>query len=387
MTVNEAFLNCISAFIKGKKLTLELDAAQWRELVKTAQEQKMLPMVFEAAWDSMPDKLRAQVRHIVKQIAVGQIYRTSEFLKLYSELADEGITPLVVKGIVCRTTYEKPDYRASADEDLYIHENYEAFRDVMQSRGFSTDNADKSTANEECLCRNGLVIEGHWKLFPSSQKQLGKLNELSERFWQRAVRITVEGTELLTLEPTDHMIFLLLHAYKHFIFSGVGIRQMCDIAQWAKHYDIDWQRVHNVMSTANAECFAAAIFDAAEKYFGMAFPPMFERADSTALINDALDAGIYGSAKLSRSHSALMTLSAVDTKDESKRNMPIAKSLFPSRESLQGTYPWLKKNGALLPAAWGARIIKYLFTDDSSAAESVRLGNSRIKLLKQYKII
>lgn len=46
-------------------------------------------------------------------------------------------------------------------------------------------------------------------------------------------------------DACDHLIFLLLHAFKHFISSGVGVRQLCDIALWMRRFgaQIDWQRV------------------------------------------------------------------------------------------------------------------------------------------------
>ena len=51
-------------------------------------------------------------RRIVQQVMI-QTMKTSEFLQLYRFLAEAGIRPLVVKGIVCRELYPNPDYRAS----------------------------------------------------------------------------------------------------------------------------------------------------------------------------------------------------------------------------------------------------------------------------------
>ena len=144
-----------------------------------------------------------------------------------------------------------------------------------------------------------------------------------------------------------------------------------------------------MMRIVHGECFAAAVFDAGERYFGMEYPPFFERADCTALINDALDGGIYGASDMSRKHSGSMTLEAVDASEKGKTGRPLLRTLFPNRSVMEARYPWVKKSAALLPAAWTARIAKYAVSrgTDSSAAESIRIGNERIELMKYYKII
>lgn len=143
------------------------------------------------------------------------------------------------------------------------------------------------------------------------------------------------------------------------------------------------------MRSVHGECFAAAVFDAGERYFGMEYPPHFERADCTALTNDALDGGIYGTSDMSRKHSGSMTLEAVDASEKGKTGRPLLRTLFPNRSVMEASYPWVKKSAALLPAAWAARIAKYAVSrgTDNSAAESVRIGNERIELMKYYKII
>ena len=39
---------------------------------------------------------------------------------LFDKMRQNGLTPLIVKGIVCRDLYPNPDLRTSNDEDLYI---------------------------------------------------------------------------------------------------------------------------------------------------------------------------------------------------------------------------------------------------------------------------
>ena len=63
--------------------------------------------------------------------------------------------------------------------------------------------------------------------------------------------------------------------------------------------------------------------------------------------------------------------------------------LFPAPGKLERRYPYLKKHPYLVPAAWADRILKYRkeIGRDNQAMESVRIGNRRIELLRQYGII
>ena len=49
-----------------------------------------------------------------------QARKTEEFLALYKRLLEAGLTPMVVKGIICRQLYPQPDSRCSGDEDVLI---------------------------------------------------------------------------------------------------------------------------------------------------------------------------------------------------------------------------------------------------------------------------
>lgn len=103
------------------------------------------------------------------------------------------------------------------------------------------------------------------------------------------------------------------------------------------------------------------------------------------LVRDALLGGIYGSADMNRKHSGSMTLGALEAANGGAA--PLKSAVFPSRAVMEMSFPWVKKSALLLPAAWGVRIVRYLRRGSLSAAESIRIGNERIELLKKYGIL
>ena len=64
---------------------------------------------------------------------------------------------------------------------------------------------------------------------------------------------------------------------------------------------------------------------------------------------------------------------------------------FPPAKTLESRYTYLKERPYLLPLAWTSRILKYQKETktiaNNSVAETIKIGNERIELLKRYGII
>lgn len=392
MNTEQLFLNGVAAYLNNQSLSVPSgEEIDWHALMSLAQEQKLLPVIFEVLHDCMPESIISEYRTTALLQVARQTAHTAEFIQVYDQLLHEGFEPLVVKGIIIRTTYDRPDFRVSADEDLYIpQEDYLRFHQTMQKIGFScNEHPDMDNAHETRYLRNDFLIEGHWKFFPQEYRSLSVLNSFTNSFWKQARWVTVEGQSIKTLNPTDHMTFLLLHAFKHFIYSGFGIRQICDIAQWSKRNDIQWKKVLEPMRKAHAEFFASAVFGIAEYYFDMDYPNLFPHVDFKPLLKDILSSGIYGTSSMSRKHSSTMTVGAVASSFSNKTVVPLLSSLFPNRSVMEMNFSWLKSHPYLLPVTWGIRIFRYLRNrgNDNSASEAIRIGTERKKLLEYYKIL
>lgn len=384
------FLRATSCVLRNASAEVPAGPMDWERLLQLAQEQKLTAVLFGTLRNVLPEQEQRLWRALSLQEAALQTQRTETFLKAYQALSDRGFQPLIVKGLLCRQTYPEPDARVSSDEDLYVpNADYPQFHAALLELGFSGEEPDYANAHEARYYLRDLMVEGHWELFPQDNAALNTLNALQDGFWQRSRMQDVCGVTMRVLEPTDHMTFLLLHAFKHFINSGVGIRQICDVAQWSKTYEIDWSRVREAMRLARAEHFAAAVFDAGERYFGMPHPAQWPRADCTALLEDAFGGGVYGSVTMSRKHSGSMTLAAVEDADRANRAKSVMRTVFPNRAVMETSFPWVKRSALLLPAAWTVRIVRYLQSrgEGNSTAESLQIGTERLELMREYKII
>lgn len=395
-TTETQFLHIAKSAISGGDLPAE--NVDWPAIFTLANQQKLLPIVFEAARKTPAAAENAALFAAVKQQVIAQVLnqtvRSAEFADLYRKLRAAGLHPVVVKGQLCSRLYPQTDHRISADDDLLIPDGeFMACHEQLLANGLTTDTpADElPTADEVSYTKEGspLYIELHRHLFDSAEDAHDELNH----FFADLNPVEIDG--LLAMPPHEHLLYLLLHAYKHFVRSGIGARQFCDIGLWARayHAEIDWQRLHKQCESVHAATFAAAAFCIAREYLGIEFDlpaPWSDAVDAEPLLHDSLCGGVYGSNDLTRLHSSTVTLNAVKASRTGEK-ISVLRTVFPKREYLERRYPYLKKRPYLLPVAWAQRLAHYAGEKktgaDSSASGSIKLAKERIELMKRYGIM
>lgn len=395
-TTETQFIHISQAAISGGSLPTE--KVDWPAIFTLANQQKLLPILFEAVRKTPAAEENAALFAVTKQQVIGQVLnqtvRSAEFADLYRKLRSAGLHPIVVKGQLCSRLYPLKDHRISADDDLYIPDaEFMACHEQLLANGLTTDTpADELfTADEVSYTKEGspLYIELHRHLFDSSEDAHDELNH----FFTDLTPVEVDG--FWTMPPHEHLLYLILHAYKHFVRSGIGLRQFCDIGLWAQAYhdEIDWQRLYDQCASVHAATFAAAAFRIARNYLGIEFAlpaPWDATIDVEPLLHDTLCGGVYGSNDYTRLHSSTVTLNAVKASRTGEKSS-VLRTVFPKREYLERNYPYLKKHPYLLPVAWVQRIAHYVSEKqsgtDNSASGSIKLAKERIELMKRYGIM
>lgn len=395
-TTETQFLHIARAAISGSDLPTE--KVDWPAIFTLANQQKLLPILFEAVRKMPAAEENVALFAVTKQQVIGQVLnqtmRSAEFSDLYHKLRSAGLHPIVVKGQLCSRLYPLKDHRISADDDLLIPDGeFMACHEQLLTNGLTTDTPvdELATADEVSYTKNGspLYIELHRHLFDSAEDAHDELNH----FFTDINPVETDG--FLAMPPHEHLLYLLLHAYKHFVRSGIGLRQFCDIGLWARAYhgEIDWQRLREQCESVHAATFAAAAFHIAGDYLGIEFDlpaPWDGSIDVEPLLHDSLCGGVYGSNDLTRLHSSTVTLNAVKASRTGEKSSVLS-TVFPKREYLERRYPYLKKRPYLLPVAWVQRIAHYASEKqagtDNSASGSIKLGKERIELMKRYGIM
>lgn len=404
---NLEFLSLLKSSLKNEKYDGEkIDFEDLVYIYKMSEIHHVVPMIYNAAYNEdffkeCDANFQAMFKSSAFRYIFSQIQRTNHFLEVYKKLSEKNIKILVFKGIIFRNMYNNPDDRISSDEDILIKkEDYEKVKEFFLSEGFEF--IDKG---EECAYfskSTGLCIEVSTSLFSHESKAYGHLNKLFEDVFEKSIKINIDKIDILTLSHEQHLIYIVFHNMKHFLTGGFGIRQVADFSKYIETYGeyINWEKFWSDLKDLNYDTFALNLIEISLKYLGfnndkITYPDNITSFDelknsqkyyinSESLINDILDAGVFGASTMDRKHTALMTLDAVEDKKKSNR----LKAVLPNVNYLKDNYTYLQKYPILLPVAWGQRILSYLKKNKTSSyINTMELGKQRIELLKEYKII
>ena len=372
------------------------------QALKMAEEQKLGALTLDRllrANAPLPRETVKKAREAAVAAAVRQQVQENELLDLLLALRAEGVAPLVVKGAVCRSLYPQPLLRPSVDEDLFLSRADLVRADaLLRGLGLTPDQPDASpeTAYELSYHRpdSPTYLELHAALLDPDSPVFGPCNAFFDGSLDRAVELQIQDVTVRTLHPTDHLLFLLLHAYKHFLHSGFGIRLIADLCLFTEHFSdqIDHAAVFSACQSLRCEEFAAACYRIGQNWLGFEVPTVWQidNVDETPLLEDILAAGLHGNVSLDRLHSSTITLKTVAAaRRGAQSSRGLRHALFPAAADLQGRYRYLQKRPWLLPMAWVQRMFGYAreLGHQSNPSVSLRIGRERVRLLQRYHII
>lgn len=427
--INKYFLEALKASLKGESVewsSAELSFEEFSQLYQLANIHNVLSMIFESTFNcevakQMPPQFMRTYRRNVIQLIAQQTMKSLGFQELSDHLRSNDIKPCVVKGIVCRNLYPNPDARVSGDEDVFIlEEQFRICHKVLADYGMILAEPELETeiVYEVPFFKPGtpLYIELHKHMFPPESEAYGNLNRFFDGIHNRAekphkgecglIEEEINGSKFLTMNHTDHLLYLILHSFKHFLHSGFGIRQVCDINLYATAYgvDIDWEYILSCLEEVRADLFAAAMFVIGEKYLTFdsvkaCYPDFWKsiKVDETAMLEDLLDSGVFGQSDMSRKHSSNITLNAMiaDKRGKKVRTNKIQtaiRAICLPASSLSRRFTYLKRMPFLLPIAWIQRVCIYKKElarnqENNNAIDSIKIGNERVELMRKYGII
>lgn len=374
------FLQTLRRFMKPEtteRIQLHTEE-EYKRLFRMAEEHNVSPIVYDGIVrmndaDETIQKIQSAWKRQAAYLLMTQNQKTSDFLTIYQKLLDSGVEALVVKGLICRNLYQKSDFRPSTDEDLLIRvEDFGKCEAFLLNNGFTRQEIEENNPQQEVSYQNqkqGLHMDIHIGLIPETTFYFSKMNrEFAQAFEQKKM-IDFNGISVYTLNDTLHFFYLLCHSFKHFVTSGVGVRQVCDILMMAEQYrdKIDWNYITETTKKYKMYIFWNALFQIGQKYLGFDLvkngcPEGEEEIpDCDNMILDMLNGGIYGTNTMGRVHSANITLSAIeDGSNHTGKGYSLRRSLFPPVSYMKREYPYVKRSILLIPIAWIQRILKYL---------------------------
>ena len=404
--IQKQLMFCVAAYRQGESTAEQvsgLSDSDWKALYQLSGIHKLSPVVYETLRQS-PDfcgkdtALLWSWRQESMIQAVTQARQTQKLVQISTVLQKHKVPHAVVKGALCRELYSRPDVRISGDEDLLISvESNAQCQLLLEQAGMEiiTDVGGGDVIHWQDK-QTGLHIELHTRLFSSQREEDQLLNELFKEQLNHTILVDVPGGKIQTFHPTYHFFFLVCHALKHFLTGGFGVRTICDVVTFAeRHHDqIHRQTVSALLERAGGRLFLDQLFAVGEEWWGFDMSASgwsySKKPDASELLQDCLDAGIYGQSSMSRKHSAGIVLQAAEKQSQKASTLS---AIFPNKERMVGKYPILKSKPILLPACWAHRLGKYAVEvirsgkEENSPLESVSLGKKRVEMMVKYGVL
>lgn len=232
-----------------------LDVKDWRALEDLANEHGLLGVVLDGL-DKLPHELRPEqktIRHSISQMVqseqqyVIQEHAAAEMALL---LHQHGIRTYVLKGAVVAECYPKPEHRWSVDMDCFLADEndsedvWERGNRVLEEQGLEVR---RDFYKNSTVVLPGLMVENHRFLTPfRGNERLKKLERLLQRYL-RADRgeNRFDGIWLYRPPVMVSALFLIEHAYSHFLHEGLTWRLVLDWQMFSRrhHDEIDWREI------------------------------------------------------------------------------------------------------------------------------------------------
>ena len=397
------FYNILSEALFEKQTEL-VNPVDYDAILEIAARHQLFALVFEKLCEDSIFKatqLYSKAKMNVMLKVIGQAQRTNIFLDVYKKLNEQGIYPIVMKGIICRMLYGKyADHRPSSDEDILVlpedfHKTCEFFKSEGYDSNMNPDEVDLNNLQAISFFNNN---GGHFEVHVNP---IGKGNELSSLMdsyfhdvFKDSIEFEINGVKIKCMSHTNHFLFLIFHAYRHFIGSGFGVRQVIDMLLYENEYEsqIDWDYIHSALEKTHSQSFFADLVSIGNTYLGFSLPIHEKECCPDDLLEDLMSNGIFGNDTNAKVMAGTMTSMAVKNSEGSAAESgTLLKTIFPSKKYMLRDNPELNEKPWKLPVAWVQRWGRFIkrnkINGGNLAGESMEIGNRRIELLKKYGIV
>lgn len=362
----------------------------WDEVINEANAHSITGLIYPALKNIKNNNIDKDIIDKLKKItfysAIGQsnhIKRTAEILKLFNE---NNIPVIVLKGLVVREYYPKPDLRTMCDSDVIIHKSdLERVRKLLLERGF---HEEEDAGHHIAFMNAGFNLEIHWTL---ANETFRKGQEcFQERIWDDAMKVKVGGVDTLSLSLEDLALHLCAHMASHMAISGFGVRQLADLVLLVEYKgnEINWNEFKEKAEKSGLTQFSIGMFKVCNYLFGMEIPKELniknKKEDEEIIklvVDDIFTGGVYGQRDLSFSFRAQV---GYDIDNDSTFSMikRYIQVILPPTSKLSDRYAYARKYKILLPIAWIHHIYVGITTKEYDSESKKKFLTSTISNAK-----
>lgn len=357
----ETLLGILSQVLTGTEYTIPADT-DWAALYAESKAQAVLPMVFSHISALCTDK---EVFDRWKAVTIRSLQKNRKVQvqhgQLHQLLTEHSIPYVIIKGCASARDYPDPLLRAMGDVDFLVSkDHWNRAKEILLQAGFEAYGEDH--AFHLSFCKKGFEMEMHHEPFGLKGEKAEALLELVPGLVENGSLVTCDDITFRMSDPFGHGIVLLLHAYRHLINSGVGVRHLCDWAAFISGFSGDeFDRIFRERFQALGIWKLTQVFSATcHRYLGIPYQPWMGKIDETEckmLMMDIFNGGNFGQGSGERL-TQNMSLYNEDQLAEGGSFLQMVRGL--NRTALT-RYPRLMKIKIFRPFGWMILGVRYVF--------------------------
>ena len=322
-------------------------------------------------------------------------YQIEQFTRRIADLLEKnGISYVLLKGISLADFYPVPEYRKLGDVDIYINdkEMFNRAEELLLANGYTKDDeiSDHHQGYLYKVPQTGrtMILELHYRIV--GLYQYAPVNKIVDDVFAAntfsPVMQTVNDRNYPVLPPTEYTFYMIHHMLKHYLYSGFGIRLLCDFTFFLGHNytAIDFAQIHTWCKESKILHLYEIILETCRIYLGL--PETidskihYNKNDCKAFITQLLEDG-----DVSQNNGSALVGSG------SYEKINFLTYFKEGHLQMHVRFPKLGKCPLLWPALWMITFVCFLYntytlrnTTLKETLRSFKQDNQRSKLLRIF---
>lgn len=204
---------------------------EWAEIYAESERQAITGILLQGI-EKLPLELRPPQALLLQWIGVGQMIEQRNRMmdlrcgELLEKLSANGLRGSILKGQGIALLYndELRKLRQSGDIDVYVDCGLE--KSLAFAKTLGQQNVDWDYKHLHLYVWDDTEVEMHYRV--EVLLNLKKNRKLQMWFKDKTEQIFQDVNGLTTSSTEFNVFYILLHIYRHFLYEGVGLRQIVD---------------------------------------------------------------------------------------------------------------------------------------------------------------
>lgn len=381
-------IEILNAYIKGTDFKL-IENVDWDEVKYESYVNNISNIIYRTIKKSklrkkIPSDTLDEWENNTILIQLREVNQFKEIKKVIRNFNEKQLDIILLKGIIIRNFYNRPEDRVMADGDMLIREcDIDKCKSILIDLGYSIENIENKHeifVARKAGCKN---LEIHRTIRKMIDYKLS--NKFEKELWEAVVTYKFNHEEFKGLSLEYLLIHSFFHMARHFESLGFGIRHLLDLVMIinANENNINWEFCFEKLREFKLEKFSKIILGCCKKLFSLNIEEINEEfcRCNDELINEVIDdifqAGVFG-----RKENETTFQKSV-AKENREHNFTIIQRinmyLFPDIRNMSYKYNYAKKYKSLILVAWIHRFINGIISKEYNFKSKIKFVKAVIK--------